>query len=434
MERAAIISAKAVLLVLIAFLSLSLTGCYDAKEPDDFGYVMAIGVDKGKINFLKMTVQIAVPTKIGGSSSSGEGGGGMATESSLMESVETPSIWSGLNMLNSFTSRQLNFSHAKALVFSEELAREGLDKYLHALIRNREFRPNMRILVSRTSAEDYIKNVKPELETNPAKYYELNFKAGSYTGLTPVSSLSNFYHDTEALDTQAVAILASTNKFSPDKEPDLTGSTYTAKGRPFPFEGDFKAGDIPRKAQISSEIMGTAVFNGTKMVGELDGEETGVYLMATGEYNYAFWTFQDPKHPDKVIVLNIRQNRIPSIDVKISSGIPLINLNLNLEADILSIQSNESYEMPSQISLLENAVENTIRKEMQATFEKCARQYHSDIFGFGRKVKTLFLTWKQWEDFKWLDTFPKAQLNTNVKLEIRRTGLIIRAVPLVNME
>jgi len=49
--------------------------------------------------------------------------------------VEAPSIYSGLNMINSYVSKQLNMSQIKVLVFSEELAREGIEKYINALMR-----------------------------------------------------------------------------------------------------------------------------------------------------------------------------------------------------------------------------------------------------------------------------------------------------------
>lgn len=422
---------NSLLFILVIGSCFTFTGCYDAREPDDLGYVMAIGLDKGKTNFLKMTLQIAVPVKIGGGGDGGGGGEGGA-ESSTIESVETPSVWSGLNMINSFTSRQVLLSHAKAVVISEELAREGILSYLHAMVRNREFRPNMRVLVTRTSAEDYIKSVTPKLELNPSKYYELNFKSGSYTGFTPDVTLNDFYLNTKSLHRQSVAILASVNKFDPEKDVDIQASTYKEKNKPYPFEGDFKAGDIPRKAELKSEIMGLAVFDGAKMVGELDGEEAAYYLMATGEYNYSFWTFPDPRYKDKFVILNVRQNRKPRTSVKIINGKPFIDLGLNLEADILSIQSGENYEDPGQVKFLEASAENSLKEGMMRTLDKAARQYHSDIFGFGRKAKATVLTWNQWEAVNWKGIFQNSEFNVNVDLNIRRPGLMIRSVPAVS--
>jgi len=421
------LSTKILLFGITVSLCLPLTGCYDAREVDELGYVMAVGLDKGDPGFVKMTLQIAIPKNISGGGGEKSSGGGQ--ESSLIAMVETHSIPIGLNNINTFLSRQLILADAKVIVFSSELAKEGLAPYLHSIIRSKDFRPTAFVAVSRTSAEEYIKNVAPKMETNPAKYYELNFNSYKYTGLFPATNIHSFYFDTESHEKQAIATLASVNKFGPDKDINLGGSTAKEKGQSITFLSDFKAGDIPRKSDLKSEIMGAAVFDGTKMVGELDGEESSFYLMTIGQYNYANWSFSDPKHTGRFFALNIKQGRKPNIKVRLVNGKPYIDIKIALEADILSIQSGENYEAPERIGEIENYASKKIKEGMMKLFEKCAREFHSDIFGFGSKAKYLVLTWKQWEAMHWLDIFKYSQFNTEVNLKIRRSGLIIRTIP-----
>jgi len=136
-------------------------------------------------------------------------------------------------------------------------------------MRGREFRPHSYVIVAGTgnAAERYLRAVEPELESNPAKYYEMLLSAYTYTGFTANTSLTNFF-------------LADISKF------------YQEKGREFPLEGDFKAGDMPKVGTIKSEVMGLAVFNGSKMVGELDGEETQLQLMLEGNFGYSYVTIK----------------------------------------------------------------------------------------------------------------------------------------------
>jgi spore germination protein KC len=151
---------------MLVVLCIWLSGCYDAREIDDLAYVMAIGLDKGTSNVLRITLQISLPTKIaGGGGKAGEGGEG---KSSTLTTMEAPSIHSGLNMINTYISKQINLSHAKLMVISEELAREGVHEFIHTMIRDREFRPEMFIVVSRSKAEDFLSEVKPILEENPS--------------------------------------------------------------------------------------------------------------------------------------------------------------------------------------------------------------------------------------------------------------------------
>ncbi len=417
------------LILMLVVFSAILPGCYDKREVDDLTYVTAIGLDKGKSNFLRLTVQIAAPLqsagKSGGEEGGGGGGGGGGKE--VVMTVECPSLFSGLDMLNNSLSKQIFISHAKLIVISEDVAREGLDKYLHAMIRSREFRPSMYVAVSRGSAEEYIRSVKPSLESSTSKYYEMVFKSGRFTGLIPGIQLNDFYIRSETLNRQPVANLIAVSKF--DKTEDFSSeySTYKEKGRDYPLEGDFKAGDVPRIGDVKGEAMGLAVFDGNQMVGELDGEENGYYMMVTGEYNHAYWSIPDPKVNNSLVILNIKQGRTPVSRVEMVGGKPLVHVKITLEADIASIQSDQDYETNTQ--MFERSASNFLKEGMLKMLKKTSSEYHSDICGFGRSMQSKFPTWSKWEDFKWPDRYKDTSFDVNVDLKIRRPGLIIRSVP-----
>ena len=391
---------------------------------------MAIGFDKGKTNLLKLTFQIAVPKGIGGGGGGeGDGGGGGGDQSSFVLTIESPSLYSAINMANTTVSRQLNLSHAKVVIFSRELAEAGIDKYIHAMMRGREFRPNMSVLVARTSAENFIRDVQPKLEANPAKYYELILNSYNYTSFIANTQMINFYNHATGLYENPVAILADINTFKSSEDMNLKGSTNREKGENVVEEGDFKAGGITKYADLKAEYMGLGVFDGSKMVGELDGEETGYYLMATGEYHYAYWTLPDPKVKGSYVILNIKQSRSPKRSVQMVNGKPVINLKVRLEGDILNIQSGTNYEDPKQLPELEKYAENFLKEGMLKMLHKTSGQYHSDICGFGAEMKRKFLTLKEWEDFYWLSRYKDSSFNVEVDFKVRRPGLIIRTVP-----
>lgn len=414
-----------------------LSGCYDRREIDDLTYVIAIGLDEGKTNNLRMTLQYAVPAAIGGGGMGGGGGGGGGGEGGNKSvntvTVETPTLYSGLNMVNNFIGKQVNISHAKVSVISEELARSGkMHEYIHAMVRGREFRPNMYIAVSRGSAEDYIRSVKPIQELNPAKYYELKFSTYKYTGFTAETTLNNFYNQQESLARQPVATLVGVGHFQSSNDFDPNSSTYRNKGRPYPLEGDYLAGDTPTVSDIKSETMGLAVFDGTNMVGALDGQEATYHLIATGEYNYSYVTIQDPKDVNTFVVLNLKQSRKPAYKVSFDGGKPRISLKIKLEADYLSIQSGINYEMGADRELFEKSAEQFLKTEITRFLDRTAKEFKSDICGFGRFVKGSFLTWKEWEDFNWLGKYKDSTFDVDVDLKVRRPGLMIRSMPSVS--
>jgi spore germination protein KC len=421
------------LVIIISISSIFLSGCYDRREVDELGYVMAIGLDKGTTNSLRMTLQLAVPKAIsgGGEGGGGEGGGG---KPSLVTTLEAPGIYSGLNMANVYIGREINVSHAKVVAFSEELAREGILNYIHALIRGKDFRGNMSIAVVKGSVEDYIKSVEPVLEISTAKYYEQMFKSYKHTGFTANTQLVNFYSKAEETTEEPVAVLAGVSKYDSADEFTLEDSTYKEKGKPRPFEGDYIAGNMPKIGSIKSELMGLAVFNGSKMVGELDGEESLHYLMIVGQYNDSNITVLDPLNNGYYILLNTSQNRRPVHKVSMLDGNPLIKIKIFLEADILSIQSGINYESTENISILEKAAEEQLKQGMIRLLEKTAKDMESDIFGFGKKIKHNFLTWKEWEDFQWLNKYKDSSFDVDVSFKIRRPGLLIRTIPSISSE
>ena len=57
----------AILLIIIFFLS-TLTGCYDADGLEALGYAVAIGIDKGKSDEIKLSIQFAMLSNSSGGS------------------------------------------------------------------------------------------------------------------------------------------------------------------------------------------------------------------------------------------------------------------------------------------------------------------------------------------------------------------------------
>lgn len=419
------------LVILLLSISISLTGCFDQREVDDLAYVIGIGLDKGTTNALKVTLQIAVPTVI-----AGEGGeGGKAVTHVILEA---PSLFSALNMSNTYVSKQLNISHAKIIVFSKELAMEGIEKYVYAFSRPREFRPHIFIAVARDSAEDYLKNSAPVLESNPGKYYESLFRGYTYTGFTDNTQLHYFLLQQKSLSQQPFAVLAAVNTH--EKVEDFTAENATTEekdiDRPLdqPMEGDFKAGDLPKISQMKSEIIGLAVFDGHKMVGELDGEETLFHLMTSGKFNYAFFSLPDPQDQDKHLIVNVSQSRPPNHKVKMINDKPEIHVKIMLEGDIVAIQSGINYEGLDNLPTLEKAYEDYFQEGVLNYLNKTARELHSDICGFGNQYKTKFSTWKEWEEANWLSRYKYAVFHVDVEMRVRRPGLIIRSTPIQSSE
>ena len=231
--------------IIIVLLIFSLSGCYSVQSIDDLTYVIALGIDKGKNNTLALTVQFTFPTS--SESASGE------AAPTIVNTVECASINSGITLLNSYTSKEINLSHCKIIVFSEELAVSGIGEEIFTLSNQVEIRPDSNIIISKSTAKEYIENSKPELENLVAKYYELNLFSQEYVGFTENISISNFFNKLNTTSIEPTAILGNGNKLN-------LPSSDNSKD-----ELDIVAGELPiTEYKRESENLGIAVFKDDK--------------------------------------------------------------------------------------------------------------------------------------------------------------------------
>ena len=86
--------------------------------------------------------------------------------------------------------------------------------------------------------------------------------------------------------------------------------------------------------------MGSAVFSGDKMVGELNGIETEIYNILTGSFIYNYNTFYSIEYPKEPMVMMVRQYKPPTISVKINKGKPEIYVKVNMEGSVVSVAGN----------------------------------------------------------------------------------------------
>ncbi|MCL4516758.1 MAG: Ger(x)C family spore germination protein [Firmicutes bacterium] len=440
--------------ILVLTMLLGLAGCWDRRELEDMGFVMTIGLDAGKDGTLILTVQIAIPKNIVGGAGGGGGGavgGGGGGKKVLVTSIETRSLISGLNLINTYVARRLTLVHAKAIIIGEDLAKQGVRRYLSAFTRFREARRTMFVIVTRGTAAELIRENQPLLEDNPAKFLELLINNSTASGLFPRILLHKFLVATELQTEMPIAILTAVNKGGEPEtkggggaggrgaagdtvrekpaEKELAGRRSTTvlirQGKPVPVplsEGAYLAGDIPRVGGNKISFMGTAVFDGDKMVGVLNGDETRLLLMFRGEFTRGFISIPDPAKGEFFDPIDARPARRPHIRVRRQGNHFRIDADIALEGDILAIQSKVDYSRPEMIPVLEARVSRYLTQQAQVLVEKTQKDFKSDIFGFGDKVRHLMPTWDDLVKLHWLSKYPEADVRVRVTFKVRRVG------------
>jgi Ger(x)C family germination protein len=403
------------------FLSSLLAGCRDASEVDDNIYAIAIGIDKGVNNKVVLTIQY--PSYI---SSRGNEGGESVTKGSNVHSIEAPSVLEGIDLLNMAISRRVSFIHNKILVISEDLAREGVGDYLAPFGKFRGSRRTMFVVVCKGSAIEFIKeNRVSVIGGSVTKTTELMISQSKNTGFFPTVEFHEFYKNITSSYGEAVAIYTGVNN---TKEIEVSPGK---KESPLVTQGDLKPGELPRVGTSKREYVGTAIFQGDKMVGSFNPYETRYMLILTGKFRKGFLTLEDEKSPGKAIVYSIRYGRSPEIKGRFDDDKPVIDIMLNMEADIDAIQSRINYEDTKMIEELNKQLKNEIKEGVEKTIAKTQKEYKTDIFEFGNKFAGYFQTIDQWEKYNWISQYPEAKVNINVEVNVRRTGHTIYSSPII---
>jgi len=189
-----------IVVILVIVIAIPFVSSYSVQSIDDLAYLVALGIDVGESNTLKVTFQFTMPNSTGENSSS-------EIAPTVLNSVEAASIDSAINLMNTYISKEINLSHCKILVFSEALASKGIEKQVYSLMNKIQIRPDTNVIISKTTAKDFIQNLKPNLEILVAKYYEIFPISSEYTGYTPNITLGTFFNRLTCSTCQPIAML-----------------------------------------------------------------------------------------------------------------------------------------------------------------------------------------------------------------------------------
>lgn len=189
-----------IIITLILFIAIPFAGSYSVQSIDDLAYLVAIGIDVGNTNTLKVTFEFTKPNSSGENASS-------ELAPTIINSVDASSIDSAINLMNTYVSKEINLSHCKTIVISESLAIEGVSKLLYSLMNKVQIRPDTNIVVSKCLAKDFIQNTQPSLENLVAKYYEIAAISSEYTGYTENVKIGDFFNKLSSKTAQPVAML-----------------------------------------------------------------------------------------------------------------------------------------------------------------------------------------------------------------------------------
>ena len=326
------------------------------------------GFDVGESERIKVTFQFTEPNSSGENTSS-------ETAPTIVDTVEAACIDSAVNLVNTFVSKEVNLSHCKVIVFSEEMARQGISKEIYSLMNKVEVRPDSNIIISTTTAQEYIESVNPSLENLVAKFYEILPRSSEYTGFTTDIHLIDFFNKLESKSEEPIAILGT--PVSESNESGGSGGSGSSGGSGGSGEGGSSSSTLPANNGI--ENIGLAVFKNDKLIGKLTKIETLSNLIITNKLKSCRLSIPDPDDQSKAIDFYLTLDTKPQIKVSILNGTPYVNIKVKLNGRISSINQISEEITDERVARIENSASHYLQTHILNYLYKTAKDYKSDI-------------------------------------------------------
>ncbi len=411
---------KFCLFFLIVFF---ITGCTRITEVDSKSFVTAIGFDKGENYELRFTFVFTSPSK----ETSSKGG---KNDETIV--VEAPSLYSAIEQINNFKSQTIVLTHTQTLIFSEELAREGLKEYIYMLVRSNHFRPNTYVCITDKSSMEFLEKINPVQTYHLEKYFQLLFNkmtSGTKGDLYLYDSYFRLLSAGSATVLPYCAINEIKLKEPEKKEESATESSTEEPSESETMPGEFAsntddyainitAGHTISKSDNTSEIQGVAVIKDGKLVAVLGRNEAIALQMITNSMPPSYITLSNPYHPEKMITCYIASAKNTITDVKCKEN-PQISINVRLEGDFIEVGEDDTFiENPR---LFESYFENKTKETLNKFLSKIT-ELNCDICGFSDAAKSQFLTVDKWEAYSWEEKFASSNFNVSVDLTVRTYG------------
>lgn len=386
-----------ILIIIIIFIS-TFSASYNSLNLDNLAFAVAIGIDKSTSNKLEVTFEFLAPSP---SSESG------SETKPVLNSVECSSITNGINIMNAYLGKKVNLSHCKLIIFSEELAKEGISDEVYSLINEVQVRPSANIVISKCNTKYYIENSVPSLESLIPRYYDIFPNTSEYTGYTCNATIGDFFNSLVCNSCAPYAILGGINTSD-------SGSSQSQ----ITDDSSIKSNESPITGNRSSQNIGLAVFKNDKLSGELNAIETICFLNIRKQVDTFLVSVPNPQDADSKIDIYLTPHSTHKIDVSLVNGAPYIKINFEFSGKIYSMSKDSQYLNNDVLDSISNSCNSYLESEFSNYLYKTSTSFESDINGFGVYALSKFNTVTDFNNYDWLNNYKNSTFDVDISTVI----------------
>lgn len=368
-------------LILLTLLLLPL-GCMQSKNIDEYAYVLNVGVERGTTLPYLVTLLVSVP-----------GGTEEIKVQNEIISAEARTFSEAYETLNAAYPSRLSFSRASLLVIGEDLAKtSGQTDFLNFAFGKPDLWPNLRVVVAKGPIRDVFDGWLSDADPSLRKIKTAVGDLSRSSGLTADVGYGAYLEAISDDRFDAMIAYAGSNEYGIGE--DLVNNEA------YPYVG----GSLLIESLLKTTTAGSAIFDGDRMAGILDGRHTMEVMMVTDAFRRGELGFTLPD--GQTLRVTVYRMRAP----KIRLGDGTAEVELFLEADPFEPET-----VPMRSEELKAFLAEQLAAELNAVFS-AIRGVNSDVMGFGRFAAKRFIRASDWEKYDWKAQYRTLSVSFSVSL------------------
>ena len=441
------------MLIVVIFLMWGFSDSYSSANIDNIAHITAIAIDKNN----DLSAPLKVSFQFIDVSSSGGGSESSSKSNAIIVGINSNTIDNAINRINAYIGKQINLSHCRTVVFSQEFASGGIATEIYTLINNVQMRPSTNIVISTSEASSYLKNANPNVEELISKYYDTFELTSNFTGYSDDSTLGTFYDNMLRTSKGNTAILGETFKdISSDSNSESSSqsssesqssgnssqsgneskssgnnssqSVENSKSESGENEQTMQNSNQPileSSAQRGTQNVGIAVFDNDTFIGQLSAEESIYHLLVTNNIDSFAISVPVEGYNEGVLNFQIAPYKDTKVSIDTSSETPIINLTVFCEAYVLSIDKEKDYGSVDFIDNTSPIIEKYLKENISSYLNKTSEELKVDISNFYSMARRNFLTIPEWNNYNWSEKYKDAKFFVNINLNLNSHLLFI---------
>jgi spore germination protein KC len=382
------------IVILVILMSFIFSGCWDTRELNELGLVMAVGVDKAKEGEgYEISVQVAKPKE----GSSGQGGAG---ETVWIGTAKGDTLFDAIRNVAKFSSRRIMWAHNNVIIIGEGLAEEGITPVIDFFSHNVELRMKTWVAISRGAAREYV---------------------ATKTGIEDIPAISiarlYLYNELPAKSVRSDMLKLFRDYKSDTIEPVISTLNKLPRGT-----------DGSTTPQI--ELSGAAVFKYDKLVGWLSPEEARGIAWLRGEAKNAIISVTYGSTEKEKVAVELRNIKIKK-ESYIKDGKPSFKFTLKATGSINEQDASTNISMEDLKSQVEVLASKKIEDQIKNSMEKLQKDFNSDVIGLGRILHVQHKNeWNSGLKEKWAELYSESNIEVNADVNINMSSLF--QIPIKN--